>query len=223
MKPVAPVMRIGPSVIALLCHVRSRVHGNRARGEAAHAEQGAHAAVGCAFAALMAVEAATVLSPQPSRAHELRQRSRPVTHHPPGGGDPDGGGRRTATAVTDGAVGAIFPKVSRADAVRGRVNLRKTFVAVQTDDTDTYFGANVIVALMSAGFNQEDSVLINQSALERGLFTSTLDSERRWFRYHHLFADLLRLELRRAEPATTSSLNRIWTKPTMRPTEAACR
>ena len=36
--------------------------------------------------------------------------------------NPDGGGRRTATAVTDGAVGAIFPKVSRADAVRGRVN-----------------------------------------------------------------------------------------------------
>ena len=35
-------------------------------------------------------------------------------------------------------------------------------------------GCNVIVAIMCySGFNQEDSVLINQSAVERGLFTST--------------------------------------------------
>lgn len=35
-------------------------------------------------------------------------------------------------------------------------------------------GVNAIVAIMShTGFNQEDSVMINQSALDRGLFTST--------------------------------------------------
>lgn len=55
--------------------------------------------------------------------------------------NPDGGGRRTATAVTDGAVGAIFPKVSRADAVRGRVNLRKIYPGVDTADLDVYAGA----------------------------------------------------------------------------------
>ncbi len=31
-------------------------------------------------------------------------------------------------------------------------------------------------------------------------FVVSLDSERTWFRYHHLFADLLRLELRRRQP-----------------------
>jgi hypothetical protein len=32
-------------------------------------------------------------------------------------------------------------------------------------------------------------------------FVESLDSERTWFRYHHLFADFLRLELRRTLPA----------------------
>ena len=31
-------------------------------------------------------------------------------------------------------------------------------------------------------------------------FVESLDPERTWFRYHHLFADLLRLELRRRLP-----------------------
>src|SRR5215813_2738692 len=33
-----------------------------------------------------------------------------------------------------------------------------------------------------------------------GAFVVALDTGRSWFRYHHLFADLLQLELRRAEP-----------------------
>jgi LuxR family maltose regulon positive regulatory protein len=31
-------------------------------------------------------------------------------------------------------------------------------------------------------------------------FVVALDAGRSWFRYHHLFADLLQLELRRTEP-----------------------
>ena len=31
-------------------------------------------------------------------------------------------------------------------------------------------------------------------------FVVSLDLDRTWFRYHHLFADLLRLELRRRRP-----------------------
>ena len=38
------------------------------------------------------------------------------------------------------------PDISELDRAGGRVNLRKSFVQVATDDTDTYFGANVIVA-----------------------------------------------------------------------------
>ena len=36
----------------------------------------------------------------------------------------------------------------------------------------------------------------------------SLDPERTWFRYHHLFADLLRLELRRRLPAKVQRLHR---------------
>jgi LuxR family maltose regulon positive regulatory protein len=39
-------------------------------------------------------------------------------------------------------------------------------------------------------------------------FVVSLDSERTWFRYHHLFADLLRLELRRALPEEVPALHR---------------
>jgi len=39
-------------------------------------------------------------------------------------------------------------------------------------------------------------------------FVVSLDSERTWFRYHHLFADLLRLELRRRLPHQVPTLHR---------------
>ncbi len=39
-------------------------------------------------------------------------------------------------------------------------------------------------------------------------FVDALDPERTWFRYHHLFGDLLRLELRRTLPAEAPDLHR---------------
>jgi LuxR family maltose regulon positive regulatory protein len=46
--------------------------------------------------------------------------------------------------------------------------------------------------------------------LERaGAFVVSLDAKRSWFRYHQLFADLLRLELRRTAPAEVPRLHRV--------------
>jgi LuxR family transcriptional regulator, maltose regulon positive regulatory protein len=46
-------------------------------------------------------------------------------------------------------------------------------------------------------------------ALEReNAFVVSLDVGRSWFRYHHLFADLLRLELRRTDPDRVAGLHR---------------
>jgi len=59
---------------------------------------------------------------------------------------PEGGGAPTGSVIADGVSNAIFPDISELDRAGGRVNLRKTFVSVQTDDTDTYFGGNIIVA-----------------------------------------------------------------------------
>jgi LuxR family maltose regulon positive regulatory protein len=39
-------------------------------------------------------------------------------------------------------------------------------------------------------------------------FVVAVDAERTWFRYHELFADLLRLELRRTEPGSVAELHR---------------
>jgi LuxR family maltose regulon positive regulatory protein len=49
---------------------------------------------------------------------------------------------------------------------------------------------------------------ILQRLEDQNAFVTALDAARSWFRYHHLFADLLRLELRRTTPATIPSLHR---------------
>jgi LuxR family transcriptional regulator, maltose regulon positive regulatory protein len=48
---------------------------------------------------------------------------------------------------------------------------------------------------------------ILQDLEDAGAFVVSLDARRSWFRYHQLFADLLQLELRRAEPAELETLH----------------
>ena len=48
------------------------------------------------------------------------------------------------------------------------------------------------------------SEAILQQLEDQNAFVTALDGARTWFRYHRLFADLLRLELRRTAPATIS-------------------
>ena len=49
---------------------------------------------------------------------------------------------------------------------------------------------------------------ILQELEDANAFVTSLDVGRSWFRYHHLFADLLQLELRRAYPALVAPLHR---------------
>jgi LuxR family maltose regulon positive regulatory protein len=46
-----------------------------------------------------------------------------------------------------------------------------------------------------------------QELEDANAFVSSLDAARSWFRYHHLFADLLQLELRRVAPESIASLH----------------
>jgi LuxR family transcriptional regulator, maltose regulon positive regulatory protein len=48
---------------------------------------------------------------------------------------------------------------------------------------------------------------ILQRLEDQNAFVTALDAARTWFHYHHLFADLLRLELRRTAPATIPPLH----------------
>jgi LuxR family transcriptional regulator, maltose regulon positive regulatory protein len=64
---------------------------------------------------------------------------------------------------------------------------------------------------------------ILQDLEQAGAFVVSLDGRRSWFRYHQLFADLLRLELRRTEPNERAALHRTaagWLAGHGHPTEA---
>lgn len=57
----------------------------------------------------------------------------------------DGGGRMTGTEIVTGQHNSLFSDISDLDRAYGRVNLRKPFLSVNTDNTDVYYGATVIV------------------------------------------------------------------------------
>lgn len=57
------------------------------------------------------------------------------------------------------------------------------------------------------GTSGSEAVL--QQLEEANAFVTALDTGRTWFRYHHLFADLLRLELRRADPDAIPRLHHV--------------
>lgn len=59
---------------------------------------------------------------------------------------PEGGGAPTAVVIEDNVPNAVFNDISESDRAGGRINMRKLNVSVQTDNRDTYLGANVIVA-----------------------------------------------------------------------------
>lgn len=58
----------------------------------------------------------------------------------------EGGGMATSSAVVDGVSNNMFADISELDRTYGRISLRKVFPAVVTDNTDSYYGAHVIVA-----------------------------------------------------------------------------
>ena len=55
---------------------------------------------------------------------------------------------------------------------------------------------------------QSDAQRILEELEDSNSLVISLDPEREWFRYHHLFADLLRLELRRSSPELATELHR---------------
>lgn len=57
----------------------------------------------------------------------------------------EGGGAATGNEVADGVSNNMFPDISEIDRTLGRLQLRKVFPAVRTNNTDTYLGANVMV------------------------------------------------------------------------------
>ncbi|NLD15874.1 MAG: hypothetical protein GX665_12435 [Gammaproteobacteria bacterium] len=57
----------------------------------------------------------------------------------------DGGGRATGEAIVDNEINNLFPDISRLDRTLGRINLRKVFAGVVTENQDRYLGAHCII------------------------------------------------------------------------------
>lgn len=80
---------------------------------------------------------------------------------------PDGGGRMTTEEIAAGESNNLFPDTSSLDRVYGRLNLRKTFLSVQTQDTDSLMGANVIVAKKPEDPNIDVTLFSTQDWFDR--------------------------------------------------------
>jgi LuxR family maltose regulon positive regulatory protein len=63
-------------------------------------------------------------------------------------------------------------------------------------------------ALCDAMLETSGSALVLEKIDHENLFLVPLDTSRRWYRYHHLFGDLLRAELDRSEPDLVAGLHR---------------
>jgi LuxR family maltose regulon positive regulatory protein len=64
------------------------------------------------------------------------------------------------------------------------------------------------VPLCDAVLEEPGSAAALESLARTNLFLLPLDDQRRWFRFHHLFAQLLRVELERREPELVPELHR---------------
>ncbi len=62
--------------------------------------------------------------------------------------------------------------------------------------------------LCDAVLERDDSAQMLERLERENLFVVALDHQRRWFRYHHLFREMLQAELGRREPELPSALNR---------------
>ena len=62
--------------------------------------------------------------------------------------------------------------------------------------------------LCDAVLGRDDSAQMLERLEQRNLFVVALDHRRQWFRYHHLFREMLHAELGRREPGLDASLNR---------------
>jgi len=80
--------------------------------------------------------------------------------------------------------------------------------AVQTFLLQTSILERLSGSLCDAVTGHEESQAMLEALDRANLFVAALDDERQWYRYHHLFADLLRSRLRQAEPALVPELHR---------------
>ena len=84
----------------------------------------------------------------------------------------DGGGRMSGNVIEEGAVNNTMPDVSRLDRVYGRVNMRKVFLSVRSNNQDTFLGAH------SIGLRNPLDPRVNVTLFQTGSHTDRRDAAR---------------------------------------------
>ena len=74
---------------------------------------------------------------------------------------------------------------------------------------ETSILARLTGSLCDAVTGRDDSAALLDELERNNIFVIPLDDERRWYRYHHLFAQLLRDRLRPTSPARQAALHRV--------------
>jgi LuxR family maltose regulon positive regulatory protein len=90
--------------------------------------------------------------------------------------------------------------------------LMEEVLKIQTDDIKEFLLESSMLEQMSAPLcnavlNRNDSQLILETLEKNNMFVIPLDTERTWYRYHHLFGKLLKQRLHLKEKATIIELH----------------
>jgi len=90
--------------------------------------------------------------------------------------------------------------------------LMEEVLKIQTDDIKEFLLQTSILEQMSASLcnavlNRNDSQQIIETLEKNNMFVTPLDTERTWYRYHHLFAELLKQRLHSSEKAAIVELH----------------
>jgi len=77
----------------------------------------------------------------------------------------NGGGVMTGSEVADGVSGDLFPSISRLDKSQGKLNLRKIFGKIDSDNSDLYGGAHAVLTSLSTDAEVSE-LIVKSSAFE---------------------------------------------------------
>jgi hypothetical protein len=80
---------------------------------------------------------------------------------------PEGGGAPSSVVIPDNSSNTIFNDISELDRAGGRVSIVKLFASVQTPDTETYLGSNVIIAKPPEDTNVGLSIFTTNSTFDK--------------------------------------------------------
>ena len=117
-----------------------------------------------------------------------------------------------ALSIRSGALPADALRVTGADRFLGDY-FRDELLSRLSEDEAEFLAATSVLGRMcgplcDAVCAREGSAMMLESLERSNLFLVPLDHERKWYRYHHLFRDLLRAELARRRPRRIRALNR---------------